>query len=185
MTEPAAAQREDFFAMAHAMARADFAARCLHPFLVVGDPSQAIRIAMEGRVVFGDDAGRLAFDPGDSLELPRPGEALTQIVGTWAVVKSERNPYRDRISVGRARTCDLVLPTRYVSKLHAHFLPHETGWELRDANSTNGTWRNGVRLDPGVRVPLLFGDMLRFGYIDAQFLDAIGYHDLAHRQRAR
>ena len=46
MNDRAAAPREDFFAMAFALSRGDFASRCQHPFLVVGDPSQAIRLAM-------------------------------------------------------------------------------------------------------------------------------------------
>jgi DNA-binding NtrC family response regulator len=64
------------------------------------------------------------------------------------------------MSVGRSAACDLTLLDRSVSALHALVLPCETGWEIRDQNSTNGTWIDGVRvssakLRPGIE--LAFG----------------------------
>src|SRR5262245_27832586 len=37
------------------------------------------------------------------------------------VAKAAGNPYPDRISIGRARNCDVVMRDPTVSKLHAHF----------------------------------------------------------------
>ncbi len=39
----------------------------------------------------------------------------------FSMVKAARNPWVERISVGRARNNDIVLPHKSVSKLHAHF----------------------------------------------------------------
>lgn len=95
------------------------------------------------------------------------------------VTKSERSPYRDRISIGRAAICDMVLAAPAVSKLHAHFLMEPGGaWSVRDARSTNGTFVNGVRLQEEVRVSIRPGDRLRFAYCDGRFLDAGALYDL-------
>ena len=104
--------------------------------------------------------------------------------GVYAVTKSERNPYAGRISVGRAATCDLVVPTMHVSKLHAHFLRTERGtWELRDAKSTNGSFVNSRRANPGEHVPIGYGDVILFGTLEARFVDAQGLHDLVNARR--
>lgn len=109
--------------------------------------------------------------------------ASPEQAGVLVVAKSDRNPYSDRISVGRAASCDLVLPVLSVSKLHAHFLRAVTGgWELRDAESTNGTWVNGVRAVPGVRVAVTPGDHLRLAFCEARFVDAAGLFDLLHER---
>ena len=56
--------------------------------------------------------------------------------------------------IGRGRVCSLVIPRRIVSSEHASlsWVAREQGpgWVLRDLASRNGTWRNGIRLEPGV-----------------------------------
>lgn len=70
-------------------------------------------------------------------------------------------PLSERVmTIGRSTSCDLTLLDRSVSALHALVLPCETGWEIRDQNSTNGTWIDGIRvssakLRPGIE--LAFG----------------------------
>src|SRR5207248_5776527 len=54
-----------------------------------------------------------------------------------ALKKSGRSPYAQLISVGRARNCDVVLRASTVSKLHAQFIVHDTGWQLVDRESAN------------------------------------------------
>ena len=99
------------------------------------------------------------------------------------LLKSDRNPYSERISVGRGSTCDIILQNGHVSKVHAHFLRGENqSWELRDANSTNGTFINGTRITRGGRVPIKYGDTLRFGFMDTQFLNATRLYDWLRRR---
>ena len=115
----------------------------------------------------------------NAVEAARRGEPHDQ-AGVLAVAKSDRNPYSDRISIGRAASCDLVLPVLLVSKLHAHFLRSLApagGWEIRDADSTNGTWVNGVRALPGERVAVRPGDTIRLAFCEARFVDAAGLFD--------
>ena len=73
--------------------------------------------------------------------------------------------------------CDVVIPSRYVSGLHAYFILGRDGsWRLRDAHSTNGTFKNGERVPTGQAVPLYPGAPLRFGFLEVRFLDSIALH---------
>ena len=170
--------------LAKELSRSDFAKRYAHPFLVFGDLEDDWTFEFKTRSV-GPPGwnGFLASD--DKLkrttltELPvdtddAEGEPLG---GIEPVLKSSRNPYSDRISIGRSKTSDVILPSPHVSKLHAHFLPVEGGFELRDAGSANGTFRNGTRLKPDERVVLKPGDRLRFGWMETEFLDAARLYD--------
>src|ERR1700751_1190046 len=44
-----------------------------------------------------------------------------------SIVKTPGNPYPDRISIGRARNCDVAIRDPSVSKLHAHFRKRDDG----------------------------------------------------------
>lgn len=89
------------------------------------------------------------------------------------VAKAAQNPYPDRISCGRARNCDVVLRYSSVSKLHAHFRKLDYGiLELVDLGSQNGTMVNGRRLEPNQPERVIAGDLLAFGAITAQLVDA-------------
>lgn len=50
-----------------------------------------------------------------------------------------------------------------VSRRHAILLPHDDGLSLIDLDSTNGTWINGVYLQPGQKYRLRAGDRVEFG----------------------
>jgi hypothetical protein len=62
------------------------------------------------------------------------------------IIKRPGNPYPDRMSVGRAFNCDVVLRFPVVSKLHAHFSFTVDGQlRLTDLGSSNGPDRRGPR----------------------------------------
>ena len=50
-----------------------------------------------------------------------------------------------------------------VSRLHAFFKKTEAGYEVRDMNSTNGTWLNDESLVPNQQYPIKNGDRIRLG----------------------
>lgn len=98
------------------------------------------------------------------------------------VEKSDRNPYADRISLGRSGTCDIVVRQPSVSKLHAHFVRSDGGgWAIRDANSRNGVAVNKVRIDVNRPAPLKWGDTITFGTVDARFVDAQALYGIVRR----
>ncbi len=115
-------------------------------------------------------------------EIPgRTDGALAQhqlAVAGWRVaplVKRDGNPFPERVSVGRARSCDVVLRIPQVSKLHAHFLFDPKGRLLvRDQRSANGTRVNGRRLRPSDPCTVKSGDQVAFGRFVTELIDAPG-----------
>src|SRR5262245_38360557 len=137
---------EEYRSAAKALSKTDFVARYPHPFLVVGSIEQDADYEFDTGMII---APPLKPHAGVTAPLSLP-PMPTQVAGIFPVVKSTRNPYADRISIGRAGSCDVVLPSAQMSKLHAHILrAADGGWELRDANSSNGTYRNGARAASG------------------------------------
>lgn len=94
----------------------------------------------------------------------------------WRIVpvkKREGNPYPDRISIGRALNCDVVLRLPAVSKVHAHILiegPNE--YSLRDNEASNFTFVNGRKLEPKSAAKIRIGDEISLGTLDLEFIDA-------------
>jgi DNA-binding response OmpR family regulator len=75
----------------------------------------------------------------------------------------------DRLLLGRAADCDLVVTDSRVSRHHAELQRQGHGFLLADLNSTNGTYLNGRRLARAM--PLRDGDVFEVG--SARFT----YHD--------
>ena len=64
------------------------------------------------------------------------------------------------VTFGRGDENDVVLTTPSASRLHADVRPHRDGYVLRDRESSNGTWVNGVRVTEHVLQP---GDQISIG----------------------
>jgi pSer/pThr/pTyr-binding forkhead associated (FHA) protein len=100
----------------------------------------------------------------------------------FPLVKTQNNPWRDRISVGRARNNDIVILDNSVSKLHAHIVVEEpTRASVTDTGSLNGTRLNQKRLKAGEGIDASSGDTVTFGRVDMLFLDAGGLYDFLQR----
>lgn len=70
-------------------------------------------------------------------------------------------------TIGKAAGCvDYVLPDRSVSRLHARFDRDGEKLLLTDLNSTNGTYKNGLRMQPRETVEIEPGDEIRFGNLN-------------------
>jgi pSer/pThr/pTyr-binding forkhead associated (FHA) protein len=63
-------------------------------------------------------------------------------------------------TIGRSRSCDVVLDDANVSRQHAEVRPRGGGWIVADLGSTNGVAVNGAtiqqahKLQPGDRIEL-------------------------------
>lgn len=53
---------------------------------------------------------------------------------------------KDRTVVGRASSCDVVVPTNKLSREHCLLVRKDDGWWIEDLNSSNGTWINTERI---------------------------------------
>jgi pSer/pThr/pTyr-binding forkhead associated (FHA) protein len=74
-----------------------------------------------------------------------------------------------RLTIGRSSKCDLSLDQPLLSRIHALVSAEEGGFSIRDLDSRNGTYVNGVR----VRQTLLrHHDTIRIGDCEMRYLDA-------------
>ncbi len=83
-----------------------------------------------------------------------------------------------RLTIGRADKCDVLLALPGVSRVHAYL--HRTAtdaWEIEDAGSTMGTTVQGEKLAPGRRVALTDNARLSFGDISVCFRTAAAWRD--------
>lgn len=71
---------------------------------------------------------------------------------------------RETTRIGKQRgDNDLVLENEFVSRIHARIICEDGVYYIEDLNSTNGTFKNGLRLQAYERRRLEKGDELRFG----------------------
>ncbi len=66
-----------------------------------------------------------------------------------------------RATIGRGATCDLVLPDEKASRTHAVIEEIDGEYQLRDLDSSNGTWLNGDQVFENQ--PLFLGDRIQIG----------------------
>jgi serine/threonine protein kinase len=83
----------------------------------------------------------------------------------WALVNlknetTEKHPIQGDNTVGRDRTCSIVLSHPAVSRRHARITMSGSSCVLEDLKSANGTYVNNTRVE---RVKLKAGDIVRFG----------------------
>lgn len=64
-------------------------------------------------------------------------------------------------SIGRARSCDIMLRDEAVSRDHAVLLRRDEGWLICDSGSKTGTYHNGKKINGRTLVGL--GDRIRLG----------------------
>ena len=93
------------------------------------------------------------------VERPTPDAASLVVF----VAKSERNPFGNLLTVGRASTNDLCIPIATVSKVHGAFTNVGAQWRLTDQRSKNGTFVDVLRLAPGATTNLEDGVLVSFG----------------------
>ena len=75
------------------------------------------------------------------------------------------------VTIGKAQAyADVILEDPSVSRVHARIYRGENGGiEIRDLDSTNGTWINGVKLSPNERKRVQRGDEVKFGNLEYEY----------------
>lgn len=118
-----------------------------------------------------DETGRVRLLP--QVPDPPPWRLILQMVGaTPSLIGLD---VRRPLVIGRAdpsgeQQPDLDLSLyraadEGVSRRHAMLIPDHDHLYLADMESTNGTWINGIYLEPGRRYPLAPGDQIEFGLL--------------------
>ena len=84
---------------------------------------------------------------------------------------------KDVVEVGRDKTCDLLLEGKStVARRQATFLYEKDMWFLRDNFSTNGTWLNGAKIQPGKKYQLATNDEINFAMAERIIFDKHDYN---------
>ena len=79
------------------------------------------------------------------------------------LVKTSRNVFSSKITVGRATNNDVIVHAQMISKAHATFvLDDGDRIKLMDMGSANGTMVNGKKLKKREMVPVGSGDTITF-----------------------
>src|SRR5262245_27414181 len=117
---------DPYLTAASDLARAQFVAR--HPgyFLIKRPSDVSQRGGQISEFNFATIAGKFEIDP---------------FAAQWRIVpvaKRPDNPFPERMTVGRAPNCDIVLRIPFVSKVHAHILLQADGSHcLHDNHPSN------------------------------------------------
>lgn len=79
---------------------------------------------------------------------------------------------KDVVEVGRDQICDLLLEGETtVARRQATFLYEKDMWFLCDNFSTNGTWLNGAKIQPGKKYQLATNDEINFAMAERVIFD--------------
>lgn len=105
--------------------------------------------------------------PSDEIsdEIVSPAEVYTPRLDFGMIAVTL---YLDKITIGRSPDNSIQLSDSSVSAFHAELIRTESGYILCDLDSTNGTILND---SPISQAQLINGSLIRFGKIEATFLD--------------
>ena len=79
--------------------------------------------------------------------MERNGEDIPVLVGQAGPLNGQRWMVQGSMTIGREAICDIVIPSRQVSRQHARFIPSQKGVILEDLGSKNGTHCNGQPIE--------------------------------------
>ena len=125
-------------------------ARLVQP---AADPAQEPSQGESGQTMVYSAAERLQ-EPLEERARQRDARALLVTGGKRLVVGA------GGATIGRSRSCDVVLDDANVSRQHAELRPRGGSWVVGDLGSTNGVVVNGVRIErphtlrPGDRIEI-------------------------------
>ena len=72
-------------------------------------------------------------------------------------------PVSGKLTIGRDRSCEIVLSSKTVSRWHAQLLTENDLWFVEDLGSANGTLVNDQRVASRTAVRLRHGDRIQIG----------------------
>jgi pSer/pThr/pTyr-binding forkhead associated (FHA) protein len=91
--------------------------------------------------------------------MERNSEDIPVLVGQTGPLNGQRWMLRGTVTIGRDAICDIVIPSRQVSRQHARFTPSIDGVTIEDLGSKNGTHCNGQMIE--IPTPLKDGDVVQ------------------------
>ena len=169
-------QLDEFVTAVTQQSRAAFEEAHGYPFFMLQMPETAAKPdewSFQTRTVVGPRAGQGRVVLAAGADRYR----------VFALIKQVGNPWPERVSIGRARNNDVVLPDNSVSKLHAHYTQDKEGrMFIIDAGSRNGTVVNGRRLASNERAPVKIEDTIIIGILQLVLVTSGMVYDLVYSQ---
>jgi len=150
----------EYLRKARGVTQATFQQLYPHHFLYKHPKAAMASRSGDHEIDYATRAIDLNFDP-----MPN----VTQLV---PVKKNPDNPFPDRLTIGRATNCDVVIRFAFISKVHAHLFVQGDKLTLRDNKAANGTFHNHKKLDPAGSRSIKLGDTLGFGALELELIDS-------------
>ncbi|HSI03602.1 MAG: FHA domain-containing protein [Myxococcota bacterium] len=155
----------------------DFRQRHGEAFLVHEAGMQTLKPVPRTRATVAIDTMAEGGSPGTP--------AIRLNFAVFPVRRTGRSPFPNFISIGRAKSNDVIIEDESVSKFHAFFRRSDKGeFVLQDGGSKNGTSVDGEEVpdkNKGGPVIVESGMRLRFGNVEMTFLLATEFVDLVKR----
>lgn len=128
------------------------------------DYTQAMQLSMKGYAV-AEDAVYEEAEWGKTIYVetgPEPAQREHYLCTEEGRVVAQLN--KACMTIGKKKgEADLVLEDMSVSRLHARITKEGEEMYIEDLNSTNGTFKNGLRMEPYEKRRLEEGDEIKFG----------------------
>ncbi|MDD3368623.1 MAG: DUF6382 domain-containing protein [Lachnospiraceae bacterium] len=122
----------------------------------------------EWKLVLEENKGQEISDTEGKTQfiIPDPEELEDKLYGIGKnkkIITLDKMPY----IIGKAKDLvDFALKDGSVSRIHAKITKYNGKTFLTDMNSTNGTFRNGLRLEPNERIEIEKEDEIRLGKLE-------------------
>ena len=152
----------------------DFVKRFDHPFLIFDKEQRE-------RQTDGHRFNTARFNSGQMTSLFKQSLMKTVSSKMVKVVKYGTDTFKGNVNIGRVSNCDVMIDSPVVSKYHAFFSknPKNQTYQITDANSTNGTYVNDIKLEPNEKRILYDSDIISLGHrVHISFYTSEGCYDL-------
>ncbi|MCR5503631.1 MAG: FHA domain-containing protein [Lachnospiraceae bacterium] len=123
------------------------------------------RVEFDGEEYEGERTGEPDMpNDGSTVFIPWIENSEHKLYGTEKKNKYRIDLMRAPFTIGKLKgACDVVLDDPGISRVHAKILRESGQFFLQDMNSTNGCFRNGVRLEPNEKAEIEPGDEIGLG----------------------
>lgn len=136
------------------------------------DYRQELQISMEGFAVAEelDYESRENEDFGKTVYIEEPQEKKKVVRRLYSSEGRVLAKLEDVLTIGKKKEeVDLVLEDASISRMHARITREGEDYFLEDINSTNGTFKNGLRLQPYEKKRLQEEDEIMLGKVGLTF----------------
>lgn len=157
---------------------------------VLGSTREQFAASQEHNFLVWEESGTMGIEEGFQTSAlgAVPDLNPQSMVRRWLVFevrKSDRNTFKNMVTMGRTDNNDVVLKEGSVSKFHAYLSQGLSGGEykLTDAGSRNGTSLKQGAVLAHQSVQISCGERITLGRVALRFFTPGGFHDYVDELR--